>query len=169
MSRDSQINISSDAFNSVSRVIDVIDIFEGFFNIITFGLLLTCLLLLINFGAGSIRKRKFEIGVIKAMGGQTQEVGKIFILQLLSVGLLVCLLSSISLFVLSNFVNEILSDAMLFFLKNETLGSLSLIQFNPIVLVCDLCMILGITFVSAIIPLQKLHKIKPINIIKHTN
>ena len=138
-------------------------------NIINIVLYLAALLLLVNFGGGTIRKRKFEIGVIKAMGGRTTEVGKIFIIQIISIGILVCLMTSVALFGLTYLVNDALSTAMLVYIKNETLSKLSIIQFNPIILIGDLLMILIITAISAIIPLISLHRIKPINIIKQKN
>jgi len=166
---DNAFIMDSIAFNSLGGVIDVVKVFEDFFKIINIGLYFACLLLLMNFGAGNIRKRKYEIGVIKAIGGQTKELGKIFVVQVVSVGIIVCLLSSVVVYLLSGLVNSVLSDAMLYFIKNETLSNLSIIQFNPIVLCLDILMILGITFVSSFIQLYSLHKIKPINIIKHKN
>lgn len=162
-------DIDSEAFKSISTIIDVVDIFEDFFNIISIVLYCACFLMLVNFGAGNIRKRKFEIGVIKSMGGQTKQVGKVFIIQLVSVGLIVCLLSSLTLVFLSDIVNGVLSNAMLQFVHAETLKNISVIQFDGLVLLGDILMIIGITLLSAIIPLYKLHKIKPINIIKHKN
>ena len=167
--KDRAFSINSEAFMSVCTMAEIVDIFNGFFTVINIGLLLACLLLLINFGAGNIRKRKFEIGVIKAMGGRTSEVGKIFIIQLIGVGLIVCVLSTISLLALSGIVNSILTNAMFFFLKSTTLKNTTIIQFNLLVLVLDILMILGITILSAMLALRKLHKIKPINIIKHKN
>ena len=167
--KDRAFSINSEAFTSVCTMAEIVDIFNGFFMVINIGLLLACLLLLINFGAGNIRKRKFEIGVIKAMGGRTSEVGKIFIIQLICVGAIVCILSSISLLALSGLVNSLLTNAMFFFLKNATLKNTSIIQFNLPLLLLDIILILGITILSAVLALRKLHKIKPINIIKHKN
>lgn len=169
VAKDNTFIIGSEAFNSVSTIIEVVKVFEEFFNIITIVLYCACLLLLVTFGAGNIRKRKFEIGVIKAMGGQTKEVGKIFIIQIVSIGLIVCMLSTLALYLLSGVVNNVLSDAMLYFVKNETLSKISIIQFNPLIVLGDILMILGITFLSTSIPIYTLHRIKPINIIKHKN
>jgi len=169
VTRDCAISMDSSAYNSVSSIVEVVDIFEGFFNIITVVLYTAILLLLVNFGAGNIRRRKFEIGVMKAMGGQTAQVGKIFVIQIISVGLVVCLLSTIATIALSNMVNSVLATSMLYFIKNETLTTISIIQINPLILVLDIVFILIISIISAIIPLIKLSKIKPINIIKHKN
>lgn len=167
--KDSPFHINSNAFNSVVSVIDVVEIFDGFMNIINFVLLFASLLLLVAFGGGTIRKRKFEIGVIKAMGGRTRDVGKIFVIQLIAIGIVVCILSSLALLLLTNIVNSVLSSAMLVYIKNETLSKISIVQFNPLILCGDLFMILTITILSAIIPLIALRRIKPINIIKHKN
>jgi ABC-type antimicrobial peptide transport system permease subunit len=166
---ENNIYISSDAYNSVKTIIDVVEIFTDFFVILTIGLCLACVLLLVNFSAGNIRRRKYEIGVIKAMGGQTKEVGKIFILQVLFIGLIVCAISTISLLLMSSFVNSVLLNAMLFFVDNPTLGVISIVKFNPLVMFIDVIIMLAITFLSSLIPLIKLHRIKPVNIIKHKN
>ena len=63
----------------------------------------------------------------------------------------------------------IVAVALLLGCREGKVREISIIQFNTGILLLDILMIIGITFVSAIIPLIVLHRIKPINIIKHKN
>jgi hypothetical protein len=71
---ENPFTVDSTTFNGITRVFMIISIFKDFFLIITVGLCLVAVLLLMSFAAGNLRKRKFEIGVIKAMGGRTSEL-----------------------------------------------------------------------------------------------
>jgi ABC-type antimicrobial peptide transport system permease subunit len=169
VAENNNIYISSDAYNSIKTIISIVKIFKEFFMFFTIGLCVAGILLLCNFGISNIRRRKYEIGVIKAMGGQTIEVCKIFLMQILFVGLCVCLCSALLLFALSPIVNNVLIESMLYFVNNPNLASISIINFNVLIVIMDIVAMLLITLISTMIPLWKLHKIKPVNIIKHKN
>lgn len=160
-------DVDSSTYDSISTVYLIVSIFKDFFMIITVGLCFVAIMLLMTFAAGNIRKRKFEIGVIRAMGGRTSELSRIFVLQVVAIGLLICMSSSVALYFVTAGVNAIVSAAMIRFMSLITKLTIDVIQFSPIIMLVDVVLIIVITLFSALIPLIKLHKIKPINIMRH--
>lgn len=159
--------VDSTTYKSISTIYMIVSIFKDFFMLITVGLCIVAVLLLMSFAAGNVRKRKFEIGVIKAMGGRTSELSRIFVMQVAAIGILICLLSSVTLYFVTSAVDNMISMAMIHFLSEVTELSVSIIKFSPVVMIVDILVIITITLLSAFIPLFKLHKIKPINIMRH--
>lgn len=159
--------VDSGTYKAISTIFMIVSIFKDFFLLITIGLCVVAVLLIMSFAAGNVRKRKFEIGVIKAMGGRTSELSSIFVLQVAGVGALICILSSLLLYFVTSFVDGMISAAMIKFLSEVTELTINIINFDSIVMIVDIAIIISITLLSALIPLFKLHKIKPINIMRH--
>lgn len=159
--------VDSETYKAISTIFMVVSIFKDFFMIIAVGLCIVAVLLIMSFAAGNVRKRKFEIGVIKAMGGRTSELSRIFVLQVAGIGALICIVSSLILYFATEIVDGIISIAMITFLGEVTELTVNIINFSPLVMLIDIVVILTITLLSAFIPLFKLHRIKPINIMRH--
>ena len=71
-------------------------------------LIVICVLYLALFGASLVRKNKYQIGVIKALGGKTNHIARIFITQLVFVGLMIFVLAGLSIFIAIDFANQLL-------------------------------------------------------------
>ena len=165
----SKINLysnNSSLFKAIGSVSDIVKIFESFILLITLILCLTCVLLLIRFGFGNIRKNKYEIGVILALGGNHRTIIKIFLSQIVFVGIVICALSTLSLMFLTTYANDLIVDALVAFVKNSTLETINILSFDPMILSIDIVIIIIVTIISAIIPTLYLRNIKPINIMK---
>lgn len=157
---------NSSLFNAIGTVSDIVVVFESFIFMITLILCLTCVLLLIRFGFGNIRKNKYEIGVILALGGNHRTITKIFLSQIVFVGILICSFSALSLFLLTEYANGLIVEALVTFVKNPALTSITVLSFNPVLLSIDIIIVIIVTIISAIIPTLYLRNIKPINIMK---
>jgi ABC-type antimicrobial peptide transport system permease subunit len=85
--------------------------------------------------------------------------------QLLLVGLLIFVLSGLSIWVATEVANDILIDSV-----REHMGiyiyHLQVIDFVPELVVIDMILVLLITVLSSLVPMIAVHRIKPINIIK---
>jgi ABC-type antimicrobial peptide transport system permease subunit len=134
--------------------------------LITVVLLLICILILIRFGFSNIRKNKYEIGVIFALGGNSKAIIRIFLSQILFVGALISIFSSLTLFFLTKSTDSLIIEAMIRFVNDKNIATITIIQFIPYIVIFDILMILGVTIISAIIPTLYLRHMKPINIIK---
>ena len=157
---------SSSLYKAIGSVSDIVKIFESFILLITLVLCFTCVLLLIRFGFGNIRKNKYEIGVLLALGGNHRTIIKIFLSQIVFVGIVICALSTASLIFLTTYANGLIVEAFVTFIKNPALESITILSFNPMVLSIDIIIIILVTIISAIIPTLYLRNIKPINIMK---
>ena len=169
---DVDINIATESYVTTRTIKNIVDTFMGFLDLIVVGLCFICVLLLVNFSVSTIRRRKYEIGVIKAMGGSTLDVGKVFIAQVLFIGILVCILSSTMLVFTSVIANQVLVGALssgMIVSGSVYIEGATIIAYKPLIVVLDVFVMLLVTFVSAIVPIVKLHSIKPVNIIKHKN
>ena len=158
-------NVQSTIFNSLSVVGDIVSVFEEFFWIIFLGIAGVCLVLLISYAYGNIKKKYYEIGVLKALGATTRNVGFLFSLQTILAGILICILSNTALLTLCTPINITISEKLLEFVANNNLGPLSILQVNLPTIIANTAVILFVTILTCFIPMAKLHKIKPKNII----
>lgn len=157
--------VQSKIFSSISVVGDIVSVFEEFFWIIFLGIAGVCLVLLISYAYGNIKKKYYEIGVLKALGATTRNVGFLFSLQTILAGILICILSNTALLTLCTPINITISEKLLEFVANNNLGPLSILQVNLPTIIANTAVILFVTILTCFIPMAKLHKIKPKNII----
>ena len=158
-------NVQSVIFTSLSVVGDIVSIFDEFFWIIFIGIAGVCLLLLVSYAYGNIKKKYYEIGVLKALGATTKTVGFLFSLQTILAGVIICVLSNTALLTLCTPINVIISENLLKFVADDKLTTLTILKPNLPTILANTAVILLVTVLTCIIPLIKLHKIKPKNII----
>ena len=159
---------SFSAVASVSNIYLVtrsIEILGSFLQIIEIALLFACMFYLGSFGIRSIKSNMYEIGVIKSLGGSNKDIGKIFVVQNLIVGIGVILLSVLGMYIAAEVSNEILIQSFKTVL-NTTIKSIKLVQFYPTLVVIDLMIAVVLIIVSSFIPTRFLRKVKPIDILK---
>ena len=101
---------------------------------------------------------------MKALGASTKSVGFIFGLQTILAGFVVCITSTILLLFLCDPINLQLSNKLLEFIGNSNLGVINIIKPNTITLIINIIAISVISLVSCLIPIRRIHKIKPKNI-----
>lgn len=147
------------------RLTKLITTFAELFQLFEAFLLVICVVYLAIFGSNVIQKNKYQIGVIKALGGKTNQIARIYVAQLLLVGLLIFALSGFAIWVATGVANDILIDSV-----REHMGiyiyHLRVIDFVPELVAIDMVLVLLITVLSSLVPLIAVHRIKPINIIK---
>lgn len=150
---------------NASTLTNIIITFNDLFVMFELFLLVICVIYLSIFGTNIIRKNKYQIGVIKALGGKTNHIARMFITQVLVVGLMIFILSGVGIFVATTLANELLIASF-----REHLGvyifNMRIINFIPHLALIDLVLILALAVLSCLAPLVAIHKIKPINIIK---
>ena len=157
--------VNSIESHNASKLNKVVITFEGLFTMFEIFLLVICVIYLMVFGANIIKKNKYQIGVIKALGGKTNQIARIFITQLLLVGMLIFIMSGIGIYIATSLANEILISSVRTHM-NIYIYNLTIIDFIPKLTVIDLILVIVITVLSSLAPLIAIHKIKPINIIK---
>ena len=153
------------SISNLSLVTRSIEILGSFLRIIEIALLIACTFYLGSFGIRSIKSNMYEIGVIKSLGGSNKDIGKIFVIQNLIVGIGVVLLSVLGMYIAAKVSNEILIQSFKTVL-NTTIKSIKLVQFYPTLVVIDLFIAVILIIISSFIPTRFLRKVRPIDILK---
>ncbi len=158
--------VTSSYFNAIMDLTNIVNIFKDYFGVIGGILSVVAILLLVNFGYTSVKANIFEIGVIKALGGKNKNLSFSFILQMLFIGIFICIFTTILSLLLVQASNSIIVDSFVNFYRNDNLKNLVILYFVPNILIIDLCITIFISLVSALFPIFKLKKVKPFNIMK---
>lgn len=155
-------NIDQDNILVINKFINS---FNPFLRLIFIMLVVFESIYLIGFGVNTIRQNLFEIGVIKSLGGRTKDIGIIFIVNVLLTGVGVCISCVILSPIMIKVVNNMLVSSFARVL-NLTIYSLRIVKVIPVLMAFNLFVILLLSFVSSVISMILLYKVKPIEIIK---
>ena len=150
----------------IYSITNIITIFRDIFGLLTGCLGVVCILLLVSFGRKSIKRRMFEIGVVRALGSKNRDLLGVFMLQIVYLILIVCVITCVSLIYLDDYINFILIENIILFLKNDLIRDMTLLEFEPMRILLNLIGISGLTVISSLSLFLTLRKIKPINIIR---
>lgn len=149
----SQSNYSSSLLTSI----EIIYIFKLLGKYGTIFFLVFAIVILMNFISNSIKFRKKEIGILRAIGCRSIDVIKMFIYECLTL-MLICLgLSFIIIPKITNSIN--------FFISSILYSNISIMNFGILQILGVTIVMIIIVIISSIIPIQKLTKMKPIDII----
>ena len=155
-------NVENDMATKLYRLIvtfsDLFRLFEAF-------LLAICVIYLCAFGSNVIQRHKYQVGIIKSLGGKTIQIASIFLAQPLVVGVLIVALSGFGIWGATAAANAILLNSMQTHMELE-IHLFNIIEFYPYLAVIDLVLVVLLTMISAFAPVWAIHNIKPINIIK---
>ena len=163
-----ELNLSVDEMDSalVPVITTLIKVFEGFFYLILVILVIFSVSHIIIYGITSMKKNSYEIGVLKAQGTKEFDIGLIFTLQTIVVGVIISILSLIGIVVISLISNQIL---LLSFenLLNVPIYEMNILVLKPGTIIGDILIVWVISIISSLIPLIYLRKIKPFSIIRN--
>jgi len=157
--------ILNDETSGIAMVNRVIRIFGTFLDIISIVLLLVCIVYLMHYGYKSIKNNMYEIGIITALGCDNTNMGKLFVYEILSVGIGIIITSFIGMYFAAISSNVVLIESFEHIFK-YSLSSVNIITFNISYAVIDLIIAMIIIVISALFPLYMIRKIKPVNILK---
>ena len=161
---DTYLPISLDTTN-VRTINRAVGIFEDLFNLFQILLIALALVYIINYGVRSITKHKYQIGIIKSLGGSSLNISSIFSIKTIGVGLFICLVSYFGMVYLNGVANEILIESFEAFIKRE-IYNIDIIKVRYNIIFIDLILVMLITAISSFAPILVLRKIKPAYILK---
>ena len=153
-------------FKAISSIAEIVVVFKDLFLLIALSLCVAGCMILISFGFSNVKKRNYEIGVMRALGTNMNNISFIFVLQVLFAGVLICLISTLGLYFATDITNGILSESFMVLLESSMLKDLEIITFNPITLVIDLMIVIITTLISAFAPIIAIRNVKPLAIIR---
>ncbi len=114
--------------------------------------------LIINFMFHSISYRKKEIGVLRALGSRSLDVMKIFLWEAFALSIISGTIASILLVVVSDFMNSYIMKEI-----GRMLTTPFIVGFRQFAVIYLL--VFAVTFLSSILPLLNISKMKPIDAI----
>ena len=151
--------------NTAVRLSRLIITFSDLFRLFEAFLLAICIIYLCAFGSNVIQRHKYQVGIIKSLGGKTSQIASIFLAQPLVVGAFIIALSGFGIWGATSAANAILLNSMQTHMELE-IRLFDIIEFYPELAIIDLALVILITMISAFAPVWAIHNIKPINIIK---
>lgn len=158
---------SNDAlFNALHVVTKILHVFKFVFVIFTYMVYFAIAFILVSFAYQNIKKKIYDIGVLKALGVKSIDIFKIIMCQIFMMLLMVLLLSTIPILILDTQINKVLLDGIIYFNDTYILNNITIVEFNPLVVFKNFLFISLLIILSSTVLLTKLKKIKPVNIIK---
>ena len=152
--------------SSVQTMAKAVSVFGDLFKLISFVLYVAAIFLVIYFGLKTVNKRMYEIGIIRGLGGKNRSLAWMFALQIIITAIVTCILSYIGLYIFVNLADEVLVRALMASSNGYTMLNIELISFNVPIIMADCGGVMFLSFLSTMLPLLTLRKVKPINIIK---
>lgn len=164
----SEIGLSSNSLmaTSLNTMTKAVSIFKNFFTLIFIVLFASSLLLVINYGVKLVNEKKYEIGILKALG-----IRDVDLVIILGTQFILLLVLTITLYILGSFLfidlaNEVLVNSLISLAPTYVLVNMQFLRINPFHFAINSLILLFIIVISLLVPLLKLHKLKPTTIIK---
>lgn len=148
------------------EVAKIVDVFDNIFILLSVIISIIAFITLLIFSFDLIKRNKYNIGVMKSMGVKTKDILKIFLPQILLLGVISLILFVICSYILLFVGNNILIASFMNYNPNPVLNELTILNVIPLSLCIDVLLIFGISLLTVVVPIVYLHFIKPIEIIR---
>ena len=142
--------------------------FKEIFLLILVVLVIICAIIITSFAVRTIKRKTYDVGVYKAIGGKNTEFTIFFTVQLLLILVSIITFSTLLIASLSNILNDILVGAFTVHIGMIAIKTFSLINVDVLFMSFIYFIVFAILAVAVIISLIKFKKIKPINIIRNS-
>ena len=107
-----------------------------------------------------------DIGVLKAIGLKSRNIGWVFGLQIILIGLLTMIVSTLGYYLFIGVANDVLIESLKEFAKSRVVLEADFLVFNKNIAYMDNLLIVFLSIIAFILPFIKVCRIKPVKIIK---
>lgn len=159
--------LGDEYYKTIYTIMDIVSIFNDFFLLLYVGLVAVSALILVSFARRSIKRRMYEIGILRALGCKNKTVAGIFMLNMALVSFIIAFISIVSVRVLDPLLNTTLIENLSVMLDIALIKDLRILQFDILSAAVDVLTILVLGFLSAFGVFLSCRKIKPISIIQN--
>ncbi len=169
LAENTPLYTTNQSFEAIYQVVGVVEIFKEYFSVFAIIIAIIGLLVLVSYHAGNLKSRRYDIGVLRSLGCKARDVGKIFFLQSLLIGIVTSLLFVSGTVMLTDLVNEILVESFKTYIDSpaiQFLNQISILEISGAMLLVDIAFLMIISALSSVAPLLRIRKIKPISIVK---
>ena len=156
---------SSTEGHAVTLLNKSVNMFFDLFRLIEIMMLVMTVVFLISHNIRSVKNNLYQIGVIKAIGGRSGDIGKVFILQNILLSATVSALTYIGSVVFIDVANDILIKSFTE-ITGTGVGNINIIHFDLSLVISAIFATVFLSLIATAVPLMLLHNIKPITIIK---
>lgn len=160
---------SSDYYRTIFSVLDVVNVFEDFFLLLFIGLALICAMLVCSSARRTIRRKNYDIGVIRALGGRNSTIAFAFIFQIVVLAVCILTLSITGMSILDAKMNSILVSNLASLMNIKPISGLTMISFEPLSVFVIVVTVLALCLISVETMIRMSRKLKPISIIRKNN
>lgn len=159
------------SFNSIiaevlTTITKAVNVFSSFLNIIFIGLCVAAFLILANYGIKLVKDRKYEIGVLKALGIKDKDLISVFGVQIIIAILLIIIMYIIGSILFIDLSNDVLIKSLMELAPNNLMLDIDILFINSNDLVRYSILITLIVFISFALPIIMLRRLKPLDIVK---
>ena len=113
-----------------------------------------------------VRERKYEIGILKALGTKNSELITIFGVEILLEIILIIIMYNLGSIIFIDFSNDVLIKSLMELAPNNYLMDIKVLFINKTDLIRNSILVILIVFASFILPIIKLRSLKPLDIVK---
>ena len=142
-----------------------VNMFFDLFRLIEIMILTMTVVFVVSSSIRSVKSNYYQIGVIKAIGGRSIDIAKIFVAQNLLLSICISLLTYLGALIFVDVADGILIKSFTA-ITGTGVGGIRIMSFDPkmVLMAIAATMLLGVA--STVIPMILLNRIKPMNIIK---
>ena len=162
---DNDMYPKSTVTGAIAGTNKMLEIFIPLFWLVGGGLYAFIIVYLISYAISGIKKNYFRIGVMRAMGAKTSDVGIIFISGVVLMGISIVTLMLLFQNLLVDMYDSMLIESFSIVLDTYSHG-LSVVKIDPATPLINASLVLSVTFISALTCIIILHRLKPIEIIR---
>lgn len=151
---------------SVQTMTKAVEVFIPVFRIVAGILSVAVVFVLMSFATKMILEKQTQIGILKAMGVGNAGLSAVFGVQILLIALITCLLTTLGYLTLVDITNTVLTRALRELASGQLIPELDFLVFDGSVAVQNCLLILLLSLISFVIPMQRLRRLDPVRIIK---
>ena len=163
---DGNFFLGEEYYKTIYKIMDIVAVFKDFFLFLYLGLILVCAIILIGFARRSIKRRMYEIGILRALGCTNKTIAGVFMQNMAVVASCVAFISIFGVQILDPLLNKTLMDNLARMLDVTMIQDLRILRFNLFSAILNMLTIIFVSFLSSVGVFLSCRKIKPINIIR---
>lgn len=154
---DESLSLKSTYSYDVNDMIRTVNVLKKIAFYIAIVLVVFTIVLMVNFMFSSISYRKKEIGILRGLGARSVDVVKIFLWEGIVISTISFVLASLGLVLVTNLLNDVIMSG------TDLLLTPFIITLRQFIMI--LIFVYAIVFISSVIPIRKIAKMKPIDAI----
>ena len=154
------------AIEGVHTMTKAVNAFVSIFEILNSVLCIAVVFIIVNFAMKMIKDKTHDIGILKALGTKTGTLCAVFGLQIGLIALLTSIFSTVGYAIFIDLANDVLIASLQEIAESHVVLDLHFLNFSPTIAMFDMAIVVFLSILSLVIPMQRIYRIQPVQIIK---